>query len=246
MIISHANKYILLEPVGTESHLCHIYFRNLGLIEKNDIATALFQGDQQIFASQNFEPLTLSEYQKTFGLNNYAREPIESIMRIVNAALTPHEMLELGLIREADIFSYRIFAPIRNPLDRFCSQIAASKWCRPIAYNSVFTVFTETLFNNRFTHLLWQDLAAYHKLGEELIAEPILFENLWLSLHKILYSLGISEAELNIPHRNAYSCDFMIDRQIGALRNRFAKELKSRYQEDLSLWRIASDNFEQP
>ncbi len=175
MIISHKYKYIYLEPVGTDSHLGHQLLRDHGLIAEDDIASGVYIGEIELYSPHNFEPMTLDIYQEKFGFHNYARKPIDLIMNYVNTALTLDELVELGLVDQKIITEYQIFSPIREPIERFKSIMKLSKWSRPILDSGLFFIFMETLRADRYTHLLWQRQASYHKYKGEVVSSPPVF-----------------------------------------------------------------------
>lgn len=237
MIISHQHKYLYLEPVGMDSHLGHQFLRDFNLIAPNDIASAVYIGEHLLYGPQNFQPLTYPEYETQFGFKNYARKPIDSIMNTVNVALTPTELVELELLSPEQLSSYQIICPVRNPLDRFCSIFTASQWGRPITRLDLSMFFSETLFNDQYTHLLWQDQYAYHFFhGEPIALQAIRYEDYRADLMMALVKFGIVGRKKKIPHRQLYSMELAVDEYVHMLIEEHHEALKKRYELDMVCW----------
>jgi len=127
MIISHKHKYIYLEPTLVESSRGYQRFFENGLIDKDDIATGIYILDNYYIVPQNCEkfPTTLEEYSEKCDNDSLKASSFLSLdaefLSILHSALTLKEAEMLGILTKSQIYEYKIFQIIRNPVDRLIS-----------------------------------------------------------------------------------------------------------------------------
>jgi hypothetical protein len=244
MIISHTHKYVYLQPLGADAHVGDIVLRGTGLVDKQDVCSAVYLGDKKLYSSQNFKELTLDQYMDKFpesDFHGFIRKPVEQVMTIVNASLTIDELVALDYLTPAQVKEYSIFSFIRKPIDRFLSIFTESQIRRPIAQSELERMFNDSVAK-KFTHLLWQDQYPYHMFGGEIISYPLIYDKFYYSIEKMVNTIG-SSFKNSAKLQYAYSLNYHTDPTVIGLAEKYKDKLNKIYKKDIELWEKLSDNI---
>ncbi len=241
MIISHAHKYIYLQPVGEDAHVGYIVLRNTGLLNEKDICSGVYLDDIELYPAQNFEGLTFDEYKQKFGFEEFAKQPNSKIMNIINASLTLDELVKLGYLTPQQIKEYSVFSFLRDPIDRFMAIFTESQIRRPIVQSDLEPLFDGSIVR-RYSHLLWQNQAPYHMYDGKIVSNPLIYDKFYYSIEKMVNNLGgslSSMGKLKYVHSFGYSTDPTVKK----LAEQNKEKLHSVYKEDIKLWEKLKDSI---
>ena len=241
MIISHTNKYIYLQPVGSDSHVGYVVLRNAGLVSNKDVCSGLFLDDLELYPAQNFKGLTFDEYKKKFGFEKFAVQPNQQIMNIINASLTLDELVELGYLTPKQVKDYAVFSFLREPIERFTAIFTESQIRRPILQDMLVPMFEGSIVR-RYSHLLWQNQTPYHVYDGEIVSYPLLYNKFYYSIEKMVNNLGSSLKDMG-KLKYTFSLDYSVDPSVQRLAEQNKDKLRDVYKEDIKLWEKLRDSI---
>lgn len=241
MIISHTNKYVYLQPVGSDSHVGYIILRNAGLVSDKDVCSALNLDDIELYPAQNFKALTFDEYEKRFGFPKFALRPNDQIMNLVNPSLTLDELVELGYLTPKQIKEYSVFSFIREPIDRFIAIFTENQVRRPILQDLLEKMFDGSV-EGKYSHLLWQKQLPYHVYNGEVVSYPLVYDKFYYSIEKMVNNLGSTMKDMG-KLKYTYSYNYSVDPSVQKLADQNKDKLRDVYKEDIKLWEKLRDSI---
>ena len=241
MILSYKYKYILLEPTLTMSEYAYSFFAGSGFIDKDDIATGVYDGRHfnPSFKPQNCDQLyqSVDDYEKAHGDKRISGQRIfrhkkELFLGYIWKATTLQDILDLGLLDSFE--GYRIFMPIRNPVDRY-QQAMLQSFNRRKVLSFYQDYCEEQLINTEtgeysYLHTMW--LSQDDMLVDGVDVTYFLFDNLYEDVALLFSKLG-SAANLFEP---AVLGELPLVGTMKDLPNTVVDKIKTDYVKDYTLW----------
>lgn len=230
MIISHKNKYIFLEPTGTDAArlACHLF--NLGLIDKDDTwsgAGILDAGYFDGMERRKLPDLSKVSYERICDvpLRSDIHAPAEGFGWVLSSSLTETECIKMGLLNKDH--GYTVFTVIRHPVDRALALYVNACIRRGKGLNLKDCCLW--IEQNDFVHHLWKDQHYFCAESTQLILYEDMDNQFFRVINKLFGSSHVSNQKAICFSEYAAMPEFiksipLVHRHI--LMDRFSQDMK--------------------